>query len=143
MSQKLCFEILSFFRLHRVLGSTLYFVVKATVTRASEPRNLCTKECCVIKVSSILLPKLTAIWREGHYFKQKQLSCMALRVPVEGIKRTVCELKISARCLVIAMGTGQIGSSINMNNFNYPLSDNSVFIFSTNELVAWAIYIMQ
>ena len=39
---------------------------------------------------------------------------MALRVPVEGIKRTVCELKISARCLVIAMGTGQIGSSINM-----------------------------
>ena len=60
---------------------------------------------------------------------------MALRAPVEGIKRTVCELKISARCLGIAMGTGQIGSSINMDNFNYLLSDNSLFTFSTNELV--------
>ena len=29
-----------FFRLHRVLGSTLYFAVKTTVTRASVPRNL-------------------------------------------------------------------------------------------------------
>ena len=43
---------------------------------------------------------------------------MALRAPVDGIKRAVCELKISARCLGIAMGIGQIWSSINMDNFN-------------------------
>lgn len=67
---------------------------------------------------------------------------MALRGPLEGIKTEICELKISVRCLGIAVGTGQIGDSINMDNFNYLLWDNGLFTFFTNELVAWAIYIM-
>lgn len=46
---------------------------------------------------------------------------MALRGPLEGIKTEICELKISVRCLGTAVGTGQIGDSINMDNFNYLL----------------------
>lgn len=54
-------RILLLLRLSKVLGSTLYFSMIATVTSACVPRNRYTKECRIIKLSSILLLKLTGI----------------------------------------------------------------------------------
>lgn len=132
--------ILLLLKLSEVLGSTLSFAMMATVTSANMPRNMCTKEYRIIKVSSILLLKLTAIWRELNDLKQKQLSGMILRAPIEDIKTTIHKLKVSVRCPGTAVGSGQIKDSL----CEQPSlqQDNDIFTFSISELVAWAHYFM-